>query len=106
MRTLSDSERLFILIAMLSILKNGRSGRIGTVEITRRLMDEYGFEQNLRGTQRKMLDLAKVFPIEHDGHNPRGWWWSETEGQKIVETVMEVADCIQLAEEMLPWRLQ
>ena len=100
MRTLSDSERLFILIAMLSMLKKGSARRIGTVEITRRLMDEHGFEQNLRSTQRKMLDLAEVFPIEHDGHSPRGWGWSETEGQKIVEAVMEVADCIQPAAEM------
>ena len=102
MRKLSDAERLFILIAMLSILKKGSAGRIGTMEITRRLMDEHGFEQSLRSTQRKMLDLAEVFPIEHDGHNPRGWWWSETEGQKISGTVMEVADCIQPAAEMLP----
>lgn len=28
------------------------------------------------------------------------WCWSETEGQKIVETVMEVSDCIQPAAEM------
>lgn len=54
-----------------------RKRRISTSEICRRLSDEHGLDEHIRGIQRDLVSLERNFPLENDGKRPAGWRWQE-----------------------------
>lgn len=77
----------YVVISILAMLKTG--ARMGSQEVRDRLRAELGLSVSLRTVQRHIARLQELFPIEADGHNPRGYrWMTSAQAVRMRETAL------------------